>query len=171
MNIKRLTLISLFTALIVVATNVIPPIYIFSIPVTLQTLMVMITGIMLTPKDAFIAVFLYLVIGAIGLPIFSGFSGGIAIFAGPTGGFLIAFPLSAFLISLLKGNKPFWRLVSVNIIFGSLLVYIIGGISISLVNKINYFNSLQSLLIFIPIDISKAIIAAFVGTKLKHVSY
>ena len=171
MKIKRLILISLFAALICIATIIIPPIPIFSIPVTLQTLMIMITGILLTPKDAFLAVLLYLILGIIGLPVFSGFNSGLSALMGPTGGFLIAFPFASFFISYFKGKLGFLRLLIINAIFASLFVYLIGAISIAFVNQINYFNALQTLLIFIPIDLFKALMAALIGKQLKHISF
>lgn len=170
MKTKRFILIALFAALISVATIIIPPIPIFSIPVTLQTLMIMITGLLLKPRDAFLAVSLYLILGIIGIPVFSGFNSGLSAILGPTGGFLLAFPLSSLLISYFKGNMSFWRLLVINFIFASLMVYFAGAISIAIVNEVNYFNVLKTLLVFIPIDFVKSIIAALVGIKLKHIS-
>lgn len=171
MKTKRIILVALFAALICVATIIIPPIPIFSIPVTLQTLMIMITGILLKPRDAFLAVLLYLIIGVIGIPVFSGFSSGLSAILGPTGGFLLAFPFASLLISYFKGNKSFWRLLLVNFVFASIMVFLIGAISIAIVSEINYFNALKTILIFIPIDFVKSIIATLVGRKLKHISY
>ena len=171
MKTKRFIIIALFAALISVATIIIPPIPIFSIPVTLQTLMIMITGLLLKPRDAFLAVLLYLILGVIGIPVFSGFNSGLSAILGPTGGFLLAFPFASLLISYFKGNMSFWRLLIINFIFASLMVYLVGAASIAIVNEVNYFNVLKTLLVFIPIDFVKSIIAALVGIKLKHISY
>lgn len=170
MHTKRLILIALFAALICVATVIIPPIAIFSIPVTLQTLMIMITGILLKPRDAFISVLLYLIIGLIGIPVFSGFNSGLSAIIGPTGGFLLAFPFAALLISCFKSDMSVLRLIIINFIFGSLMVYLAGAISLAIINETNYFDVLKTLLIFIPIDFVKSILAALVGSKLKHIS-
>jgi biotin transport system substrate-specific component len=65
------------------------------VPFTLQTLMLVLVLLILTPAEAVAAVGGYLLLGAIGLPIFSGMRGGLGVLAGPTGGFLIGFLLGA----------------------------------------------------------------------------
>ena len=72
------------------------------IPFTLQTLMLILISLILTPKEAIVAVGGYLLLGAIGLPIFSGLTGGFGVLLGPTGGFLIGFFVAVLLTSLLR---------------------------------------------------------------------
>lgn len=166
MKIKTITNISLFAALMCVCTIVIPKIMILGIPLTLQTLAVMLIGSILKPKEAFFSVLLYLIIGLIGIPIFSGFNSGPEAFISPTGGFLIAFPFASLFISLLKGNS-ITRLIIINILFGVIFIYSIGVISISLYNHISYFDAYKTMLIFIPFDLVKAIIASIIAKKMK----
>jgi biotin transport system substrate-specific component len=61
------------------------------VPVTLQVLVVVLAGLLLTPGQAALAVGVYLAEGAIGLPVFAGLTGGIGVLAGPTGGYLLGF--------------------------------------------------------------------------------
>lgn len=166
MRIKRLVYIALFTTLICVFSVINIPI--LDVPITLQTMMVMLTGLFLRPIDAFLSILVYLIIGLLGLPVFSNFkSGPIALF-GPTGGFILSFPIAAFLISLFKGNKSFLRLVIVNIIFGIILVYLAGSLMLSFHTKINYFVTLKTMIIFIPIDIIKVFFAVLIYDRLKE---
>jgi biotin transport system substrate-specific component len=72
------------------------------VPFTLQTMMLVIVLLILTPSEALIAVGGYLVLGAIGLPVFSGFRGGFGVLLGPTGGFLTGFFLAALVVGLLR---------------------------------------------------------------------
>jgi len=72
------------------------------IPVTLQTLMLMLIVLVLTPKEAVVAVGGYLLLGVIGLPVFAGFSGGFGILLGPTGGFLVGFFIGSLVAALLR---------------------------------------------------------------------
>lgn len=65
------------------------------IEITLQTFGVMLAGCVLGPVRGFLAVCLYLAMGAIGLPVFSEHASGVAVFTGPSGGYLIAFPIAA----------------------------------------------------------------------------
>lgn len=71
------------------------------VPLTLQTLAVVLTGILLGPLPAFAATAIWLAAGATGLPLFAGGEGGIDHFFGPTGGYLLSFPLAAALAGFL----------------------------------------------------------------------
>jgi biotin transport system substrate-specific component len=72
------------------------------IPFTLQTLMFILILLVLTPAEALVAVGGYLVLGAVGLPVFSGFRGGFGVLLGPTGGFLMGFFVAALFSGLLR---------------------------------------------------------------------
>ena len=65
------------------------------VPITGQTFAVLLSGALLGPRRAFIAQMLYLTEGACGLPFFAGGAAGAAVLAGPTGGYLMAFPFAA----------------------------------------------------------------------------
>lgn len=69
------------------------------VPFTLQTLMLVLIALILSPKEAVVAVGGYLLLGMVGLPVFAGFKGGIGVLFGPTGGFLVGF-LAAVLINM-----------------------------------------------------------------------
>ncbi|WP_125100063.1 biotin transporter BioY [Leucobacter chromiireducens] len=90
-----LALIATFAALIA-ACALLPAINIGgAVPITLQTFGVMLSGAVLGARRGFLATLLYLAVGAIGLPVYAGGSAGLAPFAGPTVGYLVAFPLAA----------------------------------------------------------------------------
>jgi biotin transport system substrate-specific component len=97
-----LSLVAVFAALIA-ALAILPgiPVGPLGVPITLQTLGVLLAGVVLGPARGAAAVLLYLVAGLIGLPVFSGFSGGFGVLAGPSAGYLVAFPLAAFVAGLL----------------------------------------------------------------------
>ena len=90
-----LALIAGFAALIAVCA-ILPSINVAGpVPITLQTFGVLLTGAVLGARRVFLAVLLYLVIGAAGLPVFAGGSAGLGVFSGPTVGYLVGFPLAA----------------------------------------------------------------------------
>lgn len=91
-QVVQIVVASLVTAL---AAQVAIPLPGSPVPITGQTFAVLLSGAVLGPKRAFLAQALYLLEGAAGLPVFAGFSAGIATLAGPTGGYLFAFPLAA----------------------------------------------------------------------------
>src|SRR5215218_3913580 len=95
-NATDLGLIGVFAAL-VAGSALVPgiPAGGLGVPITLQTLAVMLTGLVLGPGRAFAAVGLYVLLGLAGLPIFSGGRSGLGILAGPSAGYILAFPLAA----------------------------------------------------------------------------
>ncbi|NCC54715.1 MAG: biotin transporter BioY, partial [Erysipelotrichia bacterium] len=95
LSIKSMCLCSLFAVLIAVGAFIKIPISI--VPITLQTLFVVLAGIILGKRDAFISVLLYIVIGLIGIPVFAN-GGGIAYVLQPSFGYLLGFMLVAYFI-------------------------------------------------------------------------
>ena len=79
------------------------------VPITLQTLMVLLSGAMLGPIYGALSMVIYLLLGAIGLPVFAGGSSGVGALLGPTGGYLLSYPVAAFVIGLIakkdKGER------------------------------------------------------------------
>ncbi|GBE30676.1 MAG TPA: biotin transporter BioY [Bacteroidetes bacterium] len=96
-----LALILAFTALTSLGALVRIPLPMTPVPITLQTLMVLLAGAMLGSKRGLASQFLYVVWGVSGLPLFAGAAAGFAIIAGPTGGYLIGFIVAAFIVGQL----------------------------------------------------------------------
>ncbi|WP_246858353.1 biotin transporter BioY [Citricoccus sp. SGAir0253] len=99
----QVALAGVFAALIAVCA-MLPPIPVggFGVPITLQTFAVMLTGLVLGARLGFLSVLLYVVVGLAGLPVFSGFNAGLGVLAGPSAGYLLAFPLAAGLAGALS---------------------------------------------------------------------
>lgn len=105
LRLKSLTQIALCGALIALLSQLVVPLP-AGVPMTLQTLGVAFCGFYLERKKGLAAVLLYLLLGAVGLPVFSAFSGGIGRLLGPSGGFLWGFLPYAFLCGM-KGSR--WK--------------------------------------------------------------
>ena len=98
---RSLSHIALFAALIAVL-GFVPQIMLpFGVPITAQSLGIMLCGTVLGAKRGALAVLLFLVLVAIGLPLLSGGRGGLGVFASPTVGFLVGFPVAAFVAGLI----------------------------------------------------------------------
>lgn len=99
----QVALAGVFAALIAVC-SMLPPIPVggFGVPITLQTFAVMLAGLILGARLGFLSVALYVVVGLVGLPVFSGFNAGFGVLAGPSGGYLLAFPFAAALAGALS---------------------------------------------------------------------
>ena len=103
LSIRSLVFTALFAALFIVMSLQQMKITSSVVPLTFQTLGVIMAGIFLKPKQAFISIFAVIILGAIGLPVFGG-KGGISHILGATGGYIVAFPFCAMLISFIVGN-------------------------------------------------------------------
>lgn len=98
-----------------------------TVPITLQTLAVMLAGSVLGARYGSLAVLIVIGLTAAGLPVLGG-RGGLSVLAGPTGGYIAAWPFAAFLIGwfaqrMKPGRYTFAKLLAVNFVFGALLVY------------------------------------------------
>lgn len=102
-----LALVAAFAALIAVCA-ILPAIQVGAgiVPITLQTFGVLLAGAVLGARRGFLAVLLYLAVGAAGLPVFSGGRGGLGVLTGPTGGYLLGFALAALLCGLIVQRLP-----------------------------------------------------------------
>ena len=74
-------------------------IYLMAIPITFSFLAILLISWIFEPKIAFCATLLYVAIGAVGVPVFAGFVGGFQVLAGPTGGFIISYPIISLICS------------------------------------------------------------------------
>lgn len=107
LSIHRIVWISLMAALTAVGAMISIPVVPFSpVPISLQTLFVLLAGLILGPRGGALAMLLYLAAGCIGLPVFAGGKSGLAPFLGPTGGFLIGFVPSAVICGFAKRLPP-----------------------------------------------------------------
>lgn len=144
------------------------------VPITLQSMGVMLAGAILGARKGFASVTLFLVLVAIGLPLLAGGRGGLAVFATPSVGFLIAWPISAFVIGWLTMRKgaPYgigWG-IAFNIAGGILVMYAFGLLGIMMVGGLSLTAALAAVVVFIPGDIAKAIVTALVA-KPVHAAY
>ncbi len=104
-TIKDSATIGIFAAVTAVLSPFSLPLPFTAIPITLGVLAVYITGILLSPKQAVLAQLVYLLLGAAGLPVFSGFRGGLSALLGPTGGYLFVYPVMVGIVSFALNSR------------------------------------------------------------------
>ncbi|WP_288840383.1 biotin transporter BioY [uncultured Mitsuokella sp.] len=138
--------------------------------VTALTLALGVTAFVLTPKQTFMALLVYVLLGCIGLPVFVGGTAGFGKLFGPTGGYIIAWLVVYPIISAVKGATPnFKRYALVDIVVGIPLTYVGGLISMMLVMDVSLGAALvMAVLPYIPGDIIKCLMAAFLGVKVNE---
>lgn len=159
---RNLAMIALFAALIA-ALGLIPKITLaFGVPVTAQTLGVMLAGAILGARRGAYAVLLFLVLVAIGLPLLSGGRGGLGSFTTPAAGFLFGWPVAAFVTGRITER---WRAVplafcagAASVIGGILVLYVFGVAGMALTLDKSFAEAAGLVLIFVPGDVVKAVI-------------
>ena len=173
MSTRDLVLSALFAA-IIVALGILPPITLgfIPVPITAQSLGVMMAGVVLGARRGTIAVLIVLVLVAIGLPVLSGGRGGLAAFAAPTTGFLIGWVFAAFVTGYLSERLVKSEQSALVQTVGFFLAAMIGGIVVLYAFGIVYLAVAAQLglakaflgsMAFIPGDVVKAFVAALVG--------
>ena len=172
MKSKDMIMCAFFTVLIVVGAFVRLPILV--IPFTLQTLFVLLSA-MLLGKKAAISSFVYMLLGLVGLPIFSE-GGGIWYIAKPTFGYIIGFILGSFVTGLIveKMKKKSFSKLFVAGIIGLLCIYAVGMVYFAGVTRIVLENEIDiiyilkyGLLATLPGDLVLCVVAVVIGRKVK----
>lgn len=167
---RNVVLIALFAALIAIL-GIVPQFTLISgVPISAQSLGIMLCGTVLGARRGALAVLLFLALVALGLPLLSGGRGGIGVFFGPTAGFLVGFPIAAFVTGHIVE-----RLVSLDLKWAAMLGAFFGGIIAMYVPGIFGMAIVldKSLLVatgfalpFIPGDILKVVLAGFLTAAL-----
>ena len=102
----------------------------YPVPYTLQTMFVLLSGALLGKRNGAISQLLYLAAGASGLPVFSQFGFGIGKLLGPTGGYLLAFPVAAFVVGYLQENRKNVVTSFVAMIAGLFVIFTLGTVQL-----------------------------------------
>ena len=138
-RLHRMVVAGVFAALLAVLSQISIPLP-TGIPVTLQTFAVALCGFALGPGLGAAAVGVYLALGAVGVPVFAGFSGGIGSFVGMTGGYLWAFLPMAFLCGL--GARQKNRALALTVGFlGLVICHLCGSFQFALVSAVSPWNA------------------------------
>lgn len=140
--VRMIVYTSLFAALTAVGAYISIPVG--PVPIVLQNLFILLCGLLLGSNWGSASVLLYLFLGAIGLPVFAGGTGGIAHFAGPTGGYLIAYLPAVFVIGLISERKnPSVLFDLLALVTGSLIIYALGVSWLKIVTGMSFMKSLS----------------------------
>ena len=161
-------LTSLCAAIIAVLAQIIIPLPL--IPITGQTLAIGLVVTILGLKHGTYAVLLYILLGAIGLPVFQSFTGGLGILFGPTGGYIIGFIPTALVIGfyLKKTRLTFPHALVANIL-GMLVTLAFGAVWLKYLAELSWTGALLSGVIpFLIVGVIKAILAAWVGVIVRQ---
>ena len=170
-SVRDITQIGIFTALTAVGAFISIPIG--PVPITLQSFFVLLSGIMLGSKKAMFSQITYLLLGLIGFPIFSGFSGGLQHIFKPSFGFIIGYVAAAYVVGKLTEEKTASQYLWAAVLAGTLIIYTFGLpymlyiLNIMLNSNLSIVKILQlGMFAFIPGDMLKAVIIVFFAQKI-----
>lgn len=165
-NISDFCFIAVMAAVTAVMAQIAIPMP-MGVPMTMQTFAVTLAGIILGAKRGAASMLVYLLIGAAGAPVFSNFTGGVPSLIGPTGGFLLSFPVMAYLIGLgveLR-NKYLFILF---LILGTIVNYAAGVLFYTVITGSSAAAAVAACVIpFLPTAVLKAILASVSGMQIK----
>lgn len=141
-----------------------------AVPITAQTLGVMLAGAVLGPWRGALSMLVLLVLVAIGLPLLSGGRGGIGVFVGPSAGYLIGWVVGAFVIGLIVhagGRRPTWLRTSIGVVVGGIVTIYAFGIPVqALVTRLPLAETALQSTVFLPGDLIKAALAVVITMTL-----
>lgn len=166
MSTKDLITCSLFAAITAILAQISIP-FPGGVPLTMQTLAVSLTGMILGAKKGFISQCIYMLLGAIGMPIFAGFSAGFSAIVGPTGGFILSFPLMAYVIGFICERCDDKFIIFGAMVLGSIVNYFVGTIQFSFITSMSMMESFMACVApFIFTGLVKSVLATVIGIKL-----
>ena len=165
----RLTISAIFTALIAILAQFAVPLPFSPVPVTGQTIGIILAALLLDKRTAVISVLAYLLLGAAGAPVFSMARGGLYMITGPTGGYLWGFLPAAYLASMISGSSLGYSIqkAALGAIAAMAVIYFCGSLQLALIMG---YTPLQVFLVgvlpFLAADLIKTGLAVFLGLQI-----
>jgi len=137
------------------------------VPFTLQAWAIALAGLILGPKNGVFATLLYISLGAVGAPVFANFSGGFGVILGPTGGFILSFPILAFFAGI-GGRKNKHFHIILGLTAGTIFNFASGMFYFSIITSLSIpISFMYAVAPFIPSGIIKIVVLPTLNKKIK----
>jgi len=164
---RRIAFAAAFAALLAIASYVSFGLPLTDVPFTLQTLVVMLAGAVLGPGLGALSVVVYLLLGAMGVPVFASGSSGLGVLFGPLGGYLISWPIAAAIAGVLAQRGYFLRVVGMVLALAVIYAFGIAGLHLS--QGTGWTAAFWAgAAPFFPLDLIKLLIAAAIAPPLRR---
>lgn len=169
LTLKDQILCAIFSIIMAICAQI--SISFFQVPFTMQIFSVALVSVILGCKRAFISQIVYLLLGAIGLPVFAGFQGGIQILLGPTGGYIISFVFMALIIGYFSEKYPNkYLFIIASSLFGLIICYVVGTFQLSIILNFTFINAIKiGVIPFIIFDLAKILLGIYLGINVKRI--
>lgn len=142
-----------------------------NVPLSLASLMVMLSGTLLGSKEGTLSVFVYLLCGAFGLPVFAGYGSGMGVLFGVTGGFLMGYLPLAYLSGLFYERKRNFLSLLAGTLAGTSVLYLLGTLRFMALLKTDLEKALASCVLpFLPGDLIKIALTALFTPRLLKIT-
>lgn len=167
---QDLVLTALMTAITCILAPFVIPLPFSPVPLSIATLILYISVFILGFKRAATSCIIYLLLGLVGLPVFSGFAGGFGKLAGPTGGYLIGYLFLTIIAGIFTDSFPGKRLLSlVGLVLGTAVMYLFGTVWLSFQLNLSFMEGLAAgVLPYLPGDTAKILLALILAPALKR---
>lgn len=172
MKTKDLTKMSLFLGILIISGFFSIPVPFVGLPIVLQNMVAMLSGAILGKKRGAAVVLTFLFLVGLGFPFLPGGRGGAAIFFSPSGGFLLGYVCSAYIIGFFLEKISLDKKLYIFLIFffcGTILINFFGVFSLSHYGKASFLAAIKMVMVFIPLDTVKAFINTLIFYKLKRI--
>lgn len=168
LNVKDMVYSALFATLTAVLSYITIPLPFSPIPITAQSLAVMLAGCVLTPLQAGFSMLTFLFMGAIGLPVFSGGRAGLGVIVGKSGGYLVGYLVGAVIISVLVSkSKSKINMLLACLFGGVIVVHILGASWLGYVTGMGIGKAIMvGSVPFLPGDVLKSFAAVAIAIRL-----
>ncbi len=166
-KLRKMVLASLMAALTAVGAYIYVPVG--PVPIVLSTLFVILSGLLLGSRWGLTSMVLYLLVGAIGFPVFAGGKGGFAHFLGPTGGYLFGYLLASWFTGFISERSHGRTILDVlAVVVGSLSIYALGVPWLKMVTQMSWQKTLiAGVLPFLIGDAIKASVAVILARSVR----
>lgn len=166
-NIRKIIICAMFAAITGILAQVEIPLPL--VPISGQTLAVGLAATIIGSRLGAISMICYLAIGAVGIPVFAGFSGGMQVLIGPTGGYIIGFIVAAFFIGLILEKTKFTiPMACIANIIGMIITLAIGTVQLKLVLDMSWPQAMAAgVYPFIVVGLIKAFLASWIGITVR----
>jgi biotin transport system substrate-specific component len=170
LNVAMMTRTALMAAVTAAAAQIAIPLPFSPIPFTLQVLAVILSGLLLGSRYGALAQAIYVLVGAVGVPVFAQFSGGLGVVLGPTGGYLLSYPLAAAIAGLAThtvANATRRNALWISFLWGCTglaVIYALGATWLAVSTRLPFAAAVaQGVLPFLLFDLIKVALAALVA--------
>ena len=166
-SLRELCFIGIFAAMIAVVSQLSIPMP-YGVPMTLQTFVIPFAGVVLGAKNGTAATLIYVILGAVGVPVFAGYVGGPGVIFGMTGGFILSFPLMALFAGLGEEKKRTAWLVA-GLVVGTIANYICGMLWFCLVMSVGLKTAFVACVLpFLPTSAIKIALVFVLGRQVRR---